>query len=142
MNPFLKFALFVVVGPLLIGLLYFSLMTRVTTHATQGMADGMERQSAAIAERARIQKAVPARQAADARRAQLEATAARLRAETAAASAEQQAAARKDAAWQAFFEPKKVCDNPPDSDTQVECGNAYMRAKREFEDRWARGEIQ
>ena len=55
---------------------------------------------------------------------------------------EQQEAARKDAAWQAFFKPKKVCDNPPDSDTQVECGNAYMRAKREFEERWERGDLR
>ena len=58
-----------------------------------------------------------------------------------AARSEQENAARKEAAWQAFFKPKKVCDNPPDSDTQVECGNAHMRAKREFEERWARGEI-
>mgnify|MGYP001232383852 CR=1 FL=1 len=142
MNPLLKFALFGVIGPLLIGLLYFSVMTRVTTHATQSISDSMQRQSAAITERARTQQAESARQAADTQRAQLEAKAAQLRAETAAAQAEQQAAARKDAAWQAFFKPKKVCDNPPDSDTQVECGNAYMRAKRDFEDRWARGEIQ
>jgi hypothetical protein len=55
---------------------------------------------------------------------------------------EQQEAARKDAAWQAFFKPKKVCDNPPDADTQVECGNAYMRAKREFDERWEHGDLR
>jgi hypothetical protein len=60
----------------------------------------------------------------------------------AAAKIEQEITARKDAAWQAFFKPKKVCDNPPDSDTQVECGNAYMRAKREFEERWERGDLR
>ena len=80
-------------------------MTRVTTHATQGMTNSMQRQSAAITERARTQQAASTRQAADAQRAQLEARAAQL-AETAAVQVEQQAAARKDAAWQAFFKPK------------------------------------
>ena len=102
----------------------------------------MQQQSAAVVERAQAQQADAARQAADAQRAQLEAKAAQARSDMETARLEQQEAARKDAAWQAFFKPKKVCDNPPDSDTQVECGNAYMRAKREFEERWERGDLR
>jgi hypothetical protein len=102
----------------------------------------MQQQSAAVVERARTQQAKATRRAADAERAQLEAKAAQARSDMAAARSEQENAARKDAAWQAFFKPKKVCDNPPDSDTQVECGNAYMRAKREFEERWERGDLR
>ena len=102
----------------------------------------MQRQSAAVTERARTQQAEAARRAAEAQRAQLEARAAQTRSEMETARLEQQEAARKDAAWQAFFKPKKVCDNPPDSDTQVECGNAYMRAKRDFDARWERGELR
>ena len=141
MNPFVKFAVLGVLGPLLIGLLYFSLMKQAATTATRDLTSNMQRQSAAITERARAQQADAARQAADAAARQLEAKAAQTRSEMETARLEQQEAARKDAAWQAFFKPKKVCDDPPDSDTQVECGNAYMRAKRDFEDRWARGEI-
>jgi hypothetical protein len=37
MNPFLKFALFGVLGPILIGLLYFSVMSRVATHASRNI---------------------------------------------------------------------------------------------------------
>lgn len=141
MRPVVKLAVFGVLGPLLIGLLYFSLMKQAATSATGDLTGNMQRQSAAVMERAKAQQAEVTRQAADAQRAQLEAKAAQTRSEMETARLEQQEAARKEAAWQAFFQPKKVCDNPPDSDTQVECGNAYMRTKREFEERWARGEI-
>jgi hypothetical protein len=80
--------------------------------------------------------------AAEAQRAQLEAKAAQTRSEMETARLEQQESALKAAAWETFFQPKKVCDNPPDSDTQVECGNAHMRAKRDFEERWARGDLR
>ena len=65
-----------------------------------------------------------------------------MKAEADSARADQELSARKDAAWERYYKPAKKCDNPPDWDTQVECGNAHMRAQREFEARWARGEIQ
>jgi len=117
-------------------------MKPAVTVATRDLTSNMQRQSAAVVERARVQQAEATRRAADTERARLEAQAAQARSEMATARLEQQEAARKDAAWQAFFEPKKVCDNPQDSDTQVECGNAYMRAKREFEERWQRGDLR
>lgn len=45
-------------------------------------------------------------------------------------------AAAKQRAWQQFFRPPRKCENPPDWDTQVECGNAHIKAKKEFEARW------
>lgn len=48
----------------------------------------------------------------------------------------------KDEAWRRFYQPSKKCDSPPDWDTQVECGNAYVRAKKEFEAKWAGGELR
>jgi hypothetical protein len=57
------------------------------------------------------------------------------------ARAEQATAAAKRQAWQRFYQPPKKCDSPPDWDTQVECGNAHIKAQREFESRWARGDI-
>jgi hypothetical protein len=142
LHPFVKFGVFGVLGPLLIGLLYFSLMKPAVTVATRDLTSNMQRQSAAVTEFAKAQQADAARQASDAERAQLEAGAAQTRSEMEAARFEQQAAARKDAAWQAFFKPKEVCDNPPDADTQVECGNAYMRARRDFDARWERGDLR
>jgi hypothetical protein len=58
------------------------------------------------------------------------------------ALAEQSHEARKEAAWNAFYVPSKVCENPPDMDTQVECGNAHIRAKKDFEKKWSRGLIK
>jgi hypothetical protein len=141
MHALVKFIVFVIVGPVLVGLLYFAVMKPAVTSATRDMTSNMQRQSAAAAERAKAQRADAAQQAAETQRAQMEAAASQLRAETAAALAEQQEAARKAAAWSAFFKPRKDCDNPKDWDTQVECGNAHIRAKREFEDRWAKGEL-
>ena len=137
-----KFIISGILVPALFVIIAFALLKQVTTVATRELTNNMQRQSAAVMERAKAQQVDAAGQAAEARRAQLDARAAQTRTEMEAARLEQQAAARKEAAWQVFFKPKKVCDNPPDSDTQVECGNAYMRAKREFEDRWTRGEIQ
>ena len=142
LNPFVKFAVFGVLGPIVIGLLYFSLMKQAATTATRDMTRNMQRQSAAATERAKAQQAEATSRTAETQRAQLEARAAQTRREMEAAQLEQQEAARKEAAWQAFFKPKKICDNPPDSDTQVECGNAYMRAKRDFDARWERGDLR
>ena len=141
MNRTTKFVVASIVGPVLFGLFAYTVLRSASTVAIRQITDTTQQQSAAVVERARVQQAESARQAADVQRAQLEAKAAQTRNEMETARLEQQEAARKDAAWQAFFQPRKVCDNPPDSDTPVECGNAHMRAKREFEERWARGEI-
>ena len=118
-------------------------MKQAATTATRDLTNSMQRQSAAVMERARS--------AAGRRRPTGRRCGARAARSQGRPGTERQwrplelssrTAARKDAAWQAFFKPKKVCDNPPDSDTQVECGNAYMRAKREFEERWERGDLR
>jgi multidrug efflux pump subunit AcrA (membrane-fusion protein) len=58
------------------------------------------------------------------------------------ARAEQAASTAKSEAWHRFYKPPKKCESPPDWDTQVECGNAHIRAHREFEAKWARGELR
>jgi hypothetical protein len=54
--------------------------------------------------------------------------------------AELQAAAdvqrQKDHAWLAYYLAPASCEHPVDWKAQVECGNQYMRAKREFEKQW------
>jgi hypothetical protein len=141
-NRTTKFVVASIVGPVLFGLFAYTVLRSASTVAIHQIADSTKPQSEAIRTQVQAQQADAARQAADAQRAQLEAKAAQARSDMAAARSEQENAARKDAAWQAFFKPKKVCNNPPDSDTQVECGNAYMRAKRDFEERWARGDLR
>lgn len=111
-------------------------------HAAQEMQATVQRQAADMQERVQAQQAERLREADEARRAQLEASAARMRADVEAARLEQETATRKAAAWAAFYRPADNCDNPPDWDTQVECGNAHIRAQREFEARWTKGELQ
>lgn len=142
MNPLVKFALFGILGPVAFGLFYFSVMKHAVTGSTEGLTSSTQRESAAVMERAKAQQAEATRRAAEAERVRLEDEAARTRSELAAARLEQQEAARKEAAWAAFFQPKKACDDPPDSATLVECGNDHIRAKREFEERWERGDLR
>ncbi len=44
---------------------------------------------------------------------------------------------RKESAWAAFYQPAPQCLQT----TSVECGNAHMRARKEFERRYAAGEL-
>lgn len=44
---------------------------------------------------------------------------------------------RKEAAWRGFYQPAPECLD----DVRVSCGNAYMRARQEFERRYAAGEL-
>jgi hypothetical protein len=141
LNPLLKFLVGAVLVPVAFGVLYFGVMTRTVNHATTGLTDSMTQQSAKAVERARPNADEAATKAAEAKRTQLEAEARQSQIDAHAAREEQEASARKEAAWAAYFKPRKVCDNPPDWDTQVECGNAHIRAKKEFEDKWARGEL-
>jgi len=43
---------------------------------------------------------------------------------------------RKAVAWAEFYHQPVKCDRPADFDVNIECGNAYIRAKREFEAKW------
>jgi hypothetical protein len=45
-------------------------------------------------------------------------------------------AKRKESAWAAYYKAPAACEHPPAWQDQVECGNQYIRAKREFEKRW------
>lgn len=45
-------------------------------------------------------------------------------------------AKRKAAAWSAFYRAPASCEHPAAWADQVECGNQYIRAKKEFEKNW------
>jgi hypothetical protein len=56
----------------------------------------------------------------------------RRRVESQAAELQRQ----KDHAWLAYYSAPASCEHPVDWKAQVECGNGYMRAKKEFEKQW------
>ena len=43
---------------------------------------------------------------------------------------------QKDHAWLAHYSAPASCEHPVDWNAQVECGNQYMRAKKDFEKQW------
>jgi hypothetical protein len=46
---------------------------------------------------------------------------------------------QKNRAWLAYYSAPASCEHPVDWTAQVECGNQYMRAKRDFEAQWSKG---
>ena len=71
----------------------------------------------------------------DAQRAQT--ISAQQQAEEEARRLEAEAVDRKARAWEKFYRKPAVCN---DANT-MDCANAYIRAKRTFEDKYARGEL-
>jgi len=99
------------------------------TKTTSAMSEQARRAAAeaqARAAKARADKAAAQRQAAEAEAARV-----------AAANAE---AAQREAAWQKFYVRSEFCKNP-DNRTTMECANEHARAKKEFERRWAAGQL-
>lgn len=47
----------------------------------------------------------------------------------------------KEMVWSQTFRPGPACLNPEDWDAYVDCVNKSLRARQEFEERWARGEL-
>jgi hypothetical protein len=43
---------------------------------------------------------------------------------------------RKEAAWKTYYVVPASCEHPPTWSDQVECGNQYIRAKKQFEKQW------
>jgi very-short-patch-repair endonuclease len=60
----------------------------------------------------------------------------RARAAIAAQQMVTEAEKRKDKAWAAYYVAPASCEHPPSWKDQVDCGNQYIRAKREFEQQW------
>lgn len=145
----MKLVLQIAGGIVLAGLVWFviSLMLAgaavktFTTTTNQTIADFQQKQEQRIAEQRAAQQAqIVERQRQEIVRKQE--AAAQVRAESEALAAELDAERRKEAAWQSFYQPPPECLNPPTWEAQVECGNKHIRAKREFEARWGRGELR
>ncbi|MCP1651560.1 hypothetical protein [Pseudomonas nitroreducens] len=47
-----------------------------------------------------------------------------------------------DAAWGKLYQAPRGCDNWKTDQQMVECQNHKLRAKREFEQKWAAGELR
>jgi len=59
------------------------------------------------------------------------------RAADAARRAEAEAGDRREKAWARFYRPPPHCE----TSATMECTNRYIRAKRQFDEKWAKGEL-
>jgi hypothetical protein len=50
-------------------------------------------------------------------------------------------AARKERAWARYYKRPPFCEGNPTADQLIECGNHFIRSKREFEERWRTGTL-
>lgn len=53
----------------------------------------------------------------------------------------EEVARRKERAWARFYKRPAACDGNPSADQLIECGNHFIRAKREFDERWRTGTL-
>jgi hypothetical protein len=125
---------------------YFSYeyqMSVVTSTFTKVM-DDMQKSAAKTGEK--IQRdAAAARQAAidkEERDRQIVAQAERdkFAKQQAAIDAASRAADAKEAAWKQFYQPSSNCQSY-ESRASMECANEHVRAKRDFEAKWAAGQL-
>lgn len=65
----------------------------------------------------------------------------RQRARETAQQAAVEAARRKDRAWQRFYQRPDFCADNPTAAQMVQCANHHIRARKEFEERYAAGRL-
>ena len=65
----------------------------------------------------------------------------RQRARESAEQAAVEAERRKDRAWQRFYQRPDFCADNPTSAQMVQCANQHIRARKEFEERYAAGRL-
>lgn len=98
-----------------------------STSAIQKQAQDIAAQAQARAEREKAERAEAKRQQEEAESNRIAA----LNAET----------ARREASWAKFYVPSPFCKNP-DNRITMECANEHLRAKKEFDRKWAAVELR
>jgi hypothetical protein len=53
----------------------------------------------------------------------------------------EEVARRRERAWARFYKRPSTCEGNPTGDQLVECGNHYIRMRREFDERWRSGSL-
>lgn len=144
----MKLVLQIAAGVLLAGLIGWITSGLITAAAIKTASDAMttsirhsQEQSKQQLEASRrlAEQRRAERQARDQQRAREAAEADRATAAADLASARAEHA--KASAWARFYQAPPECEHPPTWEFQVECGNKNIRAKRDFEVRWERGEL-
>jgi phage-related tail fiber protein len=105
-----------------------------------GVSVQTQRALQAAQERAR-REAIAARERTETERAeQLVAQRRAIESENARIAAANAEELRRERAWAKFYVPSAQCKDP-DNRATMQCANEYARAKKEFERRWAAGQI-
>ena len=124
----LKIALGIVLGTMLIWIVRVAVITYALRHVNNVATASFHRLGDDAQRKAQERQLVQQRQ----KQAQADS----LRVSREADQAGIQAQHRKEAAWAAFYHPSPECV----ATTSVECGNAHMRARREFERQYSQSQ--
>ncbi|MDL1861832.1 hypothetical protein FBR04_12510 [Betaproteobacteria bacterium PRO7] len=129
-----------IVSTLLSIVLIFGVVRWMQLQVVDTTIDRAARTSALINEQAR-RAAEESRQRIEREKAE-RATAQRkaIEAENARIAAALEQEQRRERAWNRFYRPSEFCASP-DNRATMQCANEYARAKKEFDRRWAAGEL-
>lgn len=134
MKDIIKIAFGIAGGLILASLVWFAASVMIAKSAVEQM-NKVSQETAAQMQRM-------AQEAAQKQKAQAEEIAQAQRvAESQALRAKQAVVAlrvEKEAAWKNYFKKSKECEDPPSISALGECANIEIRAKRKFEERWAK----
>ena len=113
------------------------------TVAPPAVASGVEASPAAVTAASPPVAVAASATAAEADAQQLAALEAemRLRARETAEQAAVEAARRKERAWQRFYQRPDFCADNPTAALMVQCANQYIRARKDFEERYSAGRL-
>lgn len=143
-RSFWRLPMQIAAGLLIVGLLGFVARLVLVGVVVEGIGSTSQRAMVDIGEQAKL-SAERARRVQVARQAEVEADRIRkLRAEAARlqAAADRERAIlvaeeNREIAWRKFYRPSRECLRA----ASVECGNEHIRARREFEGRYASGQL-
>ena len=136
----LKIGLGIALGAFLVWMAaeyYMRYRIKQAAEVIQTVVDDASEEMRAAQVRATERQAAFRRQQEEQRRRDAQARAAAIQASAGRQRTIRAAEAAKAAAWAAFYQPSAQCLN----EASVECGNQHMRARREFERRYAAGEL-
>ncbi|WP_341304334.1 hypothetical protein [Pseudomonas sp. TMP25] len=116
-----------IIGAIIFSLILYFGVTATIKHMGQQLQEHSVKLQQDIKDRNKQPLALPPKQAASDP----------FEAQVAKAAAESKQ--RHDSAWEAYYQQPKGCDNWQSDAQMVNCVNDKMRAKKEFEEKWAAG---
>lgn len=136
MKAVLKIALGVFLGLVMVGILaeiYVNHQAKIAIEAINREVQSFSNSMLAIGDRERVRQVAIERERTKQKQLELE----YKRQQVADAQVKEEERRRMEAAWSRYYQKPARCERPKPADL-VECGNDHIRARRKFDEQWAR----